>query len=238
MGLDEPGLDSLVFFQTRTNATKARPRNRAGPFSLRKKMIEISVASNIKQVRRELNAMQRKQLPFATALALTRTAQAVQRAETAQIPRKIDRPTPFTQRAIAFDRATKSRLYSVVRVKPVQAAYLGWQISGGVRRPARSATAVPAKTLKLNQYGNIKARRRGLLRNKNRFVATINGVYGIWGRASGRRAKRRIKLIAVLAERAVYKQIFPFYRIAESTAKSVFDRHMHASIERALSTAR
>ena len=59
--------------------------------------ISIDVRADIKGAVKYLNRVQRKQVPFATALALTRTAQDVAKAETAQISKKLDRPTPFTQ---------------------------------------------------------------------------------------------------------------------------------------------
>lgn len=199
--------------------------------------LSLSVTSNIKEVKKQLLNFERKQLPFATAKALTDTAKDAQRAVTAQIPRKIDRPTRFTMNAVGFDRATKRRLESAVFIKPIQAVYLRWQIEGGTRVADGAGTGVPTRNKSLNRYGNIPGRRAGLVKGPNEFIATINGVSGVWRRSRSKRDRRPKLLIAF--ERAVkYQKRLPFYRIAENTARNQFPRRFNSAIALALATAR
>ena len=134
-------------------------------------MIDISLFGQ-SRVKRLLEEFQR-QTPFATALALTRIAQDVKKAETGLL-KTLDRPTPYTLRAIAIRPATKERLESRVfvkdeSVKGVPAAkYLMPQYRGGRRRHKSHEKllqrfgqmpsgwyAVPGKDVRLNRYGNV-----------------------------------------------------------------------------------
>ena len=99
-------------------------------------------------------AGQQKQLRFATAVALTRTAQAIKAALPAVMERDLDRPTAFTKRGIYVKPATKDTLTAVVGLMDKQASYLRWQIAGGTRAPSRQALRLPS-AIKLDQYGNL-----------------------------------------------------------------------------------
>jgi hypothetical protein len=134
----------------------------------------FSVRDNIALVERDLTELQAKELPFATALALTKTAQAVQKDIVAEMGRVFDRPVPFTLRGTYVKPAKKNDLDAAVYFrtfagKGVPAGkYLQAQIYGGVRaqKGAEKALAragllgnkgffVPGPGVKLNQYGNV-----------------------------------------------------------------------------------
>lgn len=135
----------------------------------------LSVKSNIDEVLRFTDRFNR-QFPFAVALALTRTAQDVQRAVYDEQLREFDRPTPYTQRDLFIKKATKSNLVAEVAVKdrlyskttrsPVD--IIGHQYLGGVRkRKAIEVYAtragligereylVPSDGARLDAYGNM-----------------------------------------------------------------------------------
>lgn len=196
----------------------------------------ISVATNIKQVRKQLNRLEREQLPYATAVALTKTAQDIQRAETVQLPKKLDNPTPFTMRAFGIKVATKRHLQSEVFVKPAQFEYLRWAIEGGVRQGRGSGTGVPVGA-RLNKHGNIPGRRKGLIKGKKQFAAKIRGVSGVWQRTGGRRSPG-VALMVAFEKSVRYERRFPFKRIAEGVALSKFDRNLRDALARALASSR
>ena len=75
------------------------------------------------------------QVPYATAVALTKTAQDAARELNAELPRYLDNPTPFTRNAFTLKRATKRDLNAIVFAKDVQAKYLRYQVFGGARAP-------------------------------------------------------------------------------------------------------
>lgn len=200
--------------------------------------MDISIQDDIKQLRRGLTKVQQKQLPFATAQAITDTAFSARKALQVQVNRYIDRPTPFTQRGFLVRRAKKTDLEGAVFIRPEVDKYLRWQIEGGVQtRPITKAKhlLVPV-TAKLNQYGNIKGRRSGVIKKKKRqFIGTIHGVEGVWERIN---RGRNVKLVVAFAPKVRYQKRFPFYKIAGGVVRNTFRKHMERRLARALATAR
>jgi hypothetical protein len=116
--------------------------------------MKINITTNLPEVRR---AMLRfgSQARFAAAVALTRTAQDVQKAVPAELRRVLDNPTDFTTRNSTFVlRATKENLAATVGFKDKQAKYMALQIAGGRRRPGKGGIKLPGN-IQLNAFGNI-----------------------------------------------------------------------------------
>lgn len=142
-------------------------------------MFTISVTENTAAVIRQIGARP-DQLRFATAVALTRTAQAVKVDEQHEMVDVFDRPTPYTLNALYLKPATKADLTAVVWLKDDRAGsggtpdrYLLPEIRGGFRRNKAFEIAlqrvgalppgwvvVPGAACKLDAYGNIS---RGLI---------------------------------------------------------------------------
>lgn len=117
-----------------------------------------------------------QQVAFATALALTRTAEAARVAVQQEMTRVFDRPTPFTLRALRIVPATKSKLEAQVLFKDLGGKSLadaktryGQQVFGGQRvvkafeRRLRkigllgvNEEAVPGQGARLDAYGNMQ----------------------------------------------------------------------------------
>lgn len=145
-------------------------------------MTTIRVSTDVAKFKAALGATMRKQMPFATALALTTVAKAAQGATEGAMPSVFDRPIPFTQRGVAIQPATKAKPIARVFFKDRQAAYLALQETGGARKPRKKALLMP-EAAKVNQHGNMRRSTfEGLKRNKNTFVGTINGASGLWRR--------------------------------------------------------
>jgi hypothetical protein len=196
-------------------------------------MATINVSSNVKQVERSLNDIARKQIPFATARALTTTANLVQARITRELPTIFDRPTPFTMRAIGVTPATKTNQTAVVFVKDAQAKYLEIEETGGTRTPAGVALVLPG-TIKLNMYGNMpKGALQRAKAKTNVFVGTVHGVSGFWMRTKG-----GLKLLAEFKAKATYKPIFKFNERAEQSVKRIFPARLRLALDTALKTAK
>jgi hypothetical protein len=129
----------------------------------------------IERAMSRLSADARRQIPFATALALTRTAKAAEKDLRNEIRTEFDRPTPYIQRGTFIVPAKKNNLQAEVGMidKPKgtnnasPAVYVREQFGGGVRgqKPYERAlqaigalppgwTAQPAAGIKLDRYGN------------------------------------------------------------------------------------
>lgn len=137
--------------------------------------MKVSVSTNIAELTADLNKMQREQLPFATAVALTKVAQRVKAAEVKVMARNFDRPTRFTLNSLFVQQATKRRQEARVWFKDFApkgtpaGKYLMPQVYGGQRPHKRhekalirrgymkqSQYAIPAQGAKLDQYGNMR----------------------------------------------------------------------------------
>lgn len=117
-------------------------------------MISISVTGDFNRMAQQLRDLAEKQARYAAAVALTRTAQDAAKALNDEMPKYLDKPTPFTQRAFTVKRASKIDLQAVVFAKDAQAKYLQYQVAGGSRAPSRKAQRLPT-AIKLNEFGNI-----------------------------------------------------------------------------------
>lgn len=113
-------------------------------------MIKISL-EGAAAIKRAMSDIEKRQLPFATALALTRTANKVERAEVAEMVRVFDRPTRFTLNSLFVRPARKSRLEARVWVKDYASkaeAPTRWllpEVEGGARNQKRSEKLLGAR---------------------------------------------------------------------------------------------
>lgn len=137
----------------------------------------ISVNIDIRDALKQLADIKDKQLPFATSLAINRTAQKVKEREQHEIRDVFYRPTPFIQNSIFIKPSNKTNLTARVGVKdnafgkgipaikPLEA-----EIVGGERRLKRYEVAlraigvlpdgyftVPGEGAEIDSFGNMKA---------------------------------------------------------------------------------
>ena len=115
--------------------------------------MQISVHHNIDSVIANLTGQQR-QVAYATAVALTRTASAIKDALPGELERVFDRPTPFTKRGIYLKAARRDTLTAEVGFMTRQASYLRIQTEGGTRQPTTRGIRLPGN-IELNAFGNI-----------------------------------------------------------------------------------
>lgn len=205
-----------------------------------------------------------KQVKFAAAKSLTRTAWAVAKAEQQEVGRVFDRPTKFVQNAFRVDQATPSKLTSVVSIKPKQAAILLPHIKGGrrgqkgfERKLASEARAdgywVPGAGVKVNAHGNmtlatIKQIAAGLQRSgkyADVFVGVPQGMpsapFGIWARVTkgrGKRATTGIRPLLIKVTQPSYRKRFDFYGVAQRTVDRTFRAEFDKALAAALRSAR
>ena len=103
-------------------------------------MLTFSAKADIRVLERQLDAWAKRQLPFATAQALTAVAKKAADAERREMQRTLDRPEPFTLRGIAVKAARKNDPVAIVYIRPVQARYLAPSIVGAVGPCGRCAS--------------------------------------------------------------------------------------------------
>lgn len=156
-------------------------------------MFRVNVKTDIKEVTRYLTRVQKKQIPFAAAKALTKTAQEVKKGLVNEMKQSFDRPTKFTLNSLYVKPAKKRDLVALVKVKdeslkarpPIE--WLDPQIKGGGRKHKRSERAlisrgimrrdeyiVPGQRAKKNRFGNM---------SKGQMQKILSDVHARWDRA-------------------------------------------------------
>lgn len=168
-----------------------------------------------------LSDLEKKQLPFATMLALNDAMFSVVAAWKEAIPQVFDRPTPFTMNAVLYKKATKDRLFADVYLRDEMrdgtppARYLNREATGGAREEKpfefllRQAGiiggdefVVPARGFPLDQFGNVPGNvARTILSD---LQATRDTADRSTAQSRAKRARRK-----AISKRAVYFESAP-----------------------------
>ena len=136
--------------------------------------MDLKISVNTQALKRRLGDIVERQLPFASARALTQTAKQAQGAVRTAMTEVFDRPTAYTLNSTFVRPATKTKLAARVWLKDeavkavAPAKYLLPQVEGGGRRQKRSEVAlanagilppgwylVPGKSVRLDGAGNV-----------------------------------------------------------------------------------
>lgn len=207
-------------------------------------MVSISIKADIREATKYLAFVEKKQINFAAKNTLNRLAYQGMQGEKKAAKVQINEPIGFTLRGFRYRSATTKRLRSAVYIEPLQWKYLKYIIEGGTRIPPKNRTAVP-RQIKLNKYGNIPGRHGGLIKKQTQFIATINGLYGLWERPpkTKRRGKNKadhdkIWLLARIMNRVEYEKSFKFYETVQTIVHQRFRRIFDKEISKALKSAR
>jgi hypothetical protein len=168
-------------------------------------MATVTMAEQINQCLKNLDDAARKHIPFAVAMALTKTAQLGQRGVVDVMRSRFDRPTPYSLNSLRVVPAKKSDSQPTARVyfkddsfKGTPASkYLSPEVHGGPRSQKRferaliarglmkgGKFAVPAAGAQLDQYGN--ARRSQIVQ-----ILSALRAFGEQGYVANRTGSRR-----------------------------------------------
>ena len=224
--------------------------------------MQISVKSDVKELTRKLNRIQKKQIPYATEKALNDTAFDARAYVMKSMHRYLDRPRKTTVSTVRVKKAHKKkglvakvgfpgkdRDLGTTKWAETPAEIMQRQIAGGTRRPKKKSLAVPTRHFKTNQFGNIPRNKiNTMLANKDKFFSGIpKGIdglknAGIWERMppNSRRkgGKGMIRMAIAWEPKAEYSKRFPFNRVVEASVKKTFRKNFDLQLKRALATAR
>tara|TARA_Y100000289_G_C3930575_1_gene156189 strand:+ start:4428 stop:5024 length:597 start_codon:yes stop_codon:yes gene_type:complete len=197
--------------------------------------MQVNVTSNVAFVEKRLNKIQKKQIPFATSVAINNTLFGLRKEMGKQVDKKLDRPTPFTKRGFLVDKAKKTKLFGILFMKNKVADYMQYQVDGGIRKETKMIPVPFKANARLNKYGNIIGKRTGLIKKNSQFIGTINGTTGVWERTN---KNQRVKLMIGFEGQVNYKPRFPFYKIASKYSGRLFPKNFDRAITKALRTTR
>lgn len=226
--------------------------------------MRVDLKVDMKAFRREMRATVGRQLPFATAQALTATAGRAGLGWQAEIAEKFDRPTPFTVKSVAVIGARKSNLTATVFVKDIAAQYLMPYVDGGRHFLGRKAAILAPKNTTLNAYGNLPRSRIATLKGRRDIyigpIRTRSGelVNGVWqrlatGKSAGPRIKgaarparhsttpgspARLKLLIRFSDPLEVRTRLDFYGRAERAVDAFLVAEFDKALKKALETAR
>lgn len=206
-------------------------------------MLTLSVKSDIRALSKKLDALARKQLPFATAQAINATAEKVRDAERENMIKVLDNPTPFTLNSVAIKRATKSNPVAIVYVKPIAVQYLLPYEVGG-KNKLNSRALIKPVAQKVNQYGNLPRSAMARLKGKpNVFIGKVQTkagvVDGVWQRTKKTRGKAAgLKLMMKFEDAHDVRQHLDYRGVGKRVVAAVFRRELDAAMAKAIAFAR
>lgn len=196
-------------------------------------MFNLNVKSNAKEFTRYLDDVQRRQVPFALARALTWTVQDGQKAVQDHIPAVFEAKVKWWAKnqptGIKIEPAKKDRLTAAVYT---DAYFAKLQEDGGIKAPFKSSKLqVPSERVPKSRRksGGVKV----MLAQKKTF-STKRGVF----RKVGGKKDRRVELLYWKTKTAVIKPRFGFRSVVYNTTLKVFPDKFSRSLASALRLGR
>lgn len=198
-----------------------------------------------------------KQIKFATAVALTRTARRLVPLMEAEVKKVFDNPTQFIVKSFGTTPATKANLTATLFIKDRQAKVLLPHIVGASRsqklfeRKLASDTQadgywVPGAGAPLNAAGNMTRAQIVKIANKLKSSGKYKDVFigqphagtlfGIWARSvrgRGRGALSTLLPLLIKVQQPHYKQRFDFKGVAERNAQKIFNEEFNRAFSQA-----
>ena len=202
--------------------------------------MQISVKSNISAVTKALDAFGKRQIPFATSLALNDAAFAVRK----EIVERTY-PQSFTVRNKRFagamfrvGKASKRNLTATVS-DVLGRDYMTMQAEGGIKRPRGRNIAIPSRQIKRTATGKVPMAKqpRNVLGGKG-YRTTLRSGQPVIAENVGRGAAKRQRVLYLLEPTARIPKRFPFYERGRKVAQTSFARAFNKRFAQARRTAR
>lgn len=200
--------------------------------------MNVNIETNIKRVAKQMNIIQRKQIPFAVSVAInetmgTKKTKGLRAVMSREMNKRLDRPRKSTTTAFYFKSSKKTKLSATLGFYDWAAEFMQYLVHGGIRTSDKNIP-VPYKHAKLNAYGNIRGKKSGLIKNNKQFFGKIGKASGVFEKVKDGSPK----LIIGFSKFVNYKKMFPFYEIAGRYIGFTFPKKFNESLKKALRSAR
>lgn len=200
--------------------------------------MHVTVRTTVADASRWLTDVQKKQIPFATMLALNDSLFFARASAQSGMQRDLDRPTPGTLRGVQVERATKrNESTAAVLIEHGRfERFMRRQVYGGTRV---GAWLIAQDSVPRDSYGNVRGQkglRRRLLAQPRHFEIHTGRTPGIYKRTGSKRGS--IELVALRAARAQYAVRFKFREHVDQAVGKVFPEAFRRRLVKALATAR
>lgn len=201
--------------------------------------MHIKVTSNVGPLAKALDAFGKKQIPFATSMALNDAAFAVRK----EIVERTF-PASFTVRNRRFPsamfrvgKASKRNLVATVS-DVLGRDYMVNQAEGGIKLPRGRNIAIPSRQIKRTTTGKVPKSRqpRNVLGAKG-YKTKLSSGQPVIAENVGRGAAKRQRVLYILEQRARIPKRFPFYERGRAVAQNSFARAFDKRFRQARLTA-
>ena len=222
--------------------------------------IKLSIDQDLKGFER-FTKNYRKQLPFASSVAINNTAFDVKTALGKGTIGAFDKPTNFTQKAFLVKKSKKTALVSHIFAKDKASKYLRYGVKGGVRLPKgfelyfgglKNDGTIPPKSffiptplVKTDKHGNVT--RTTLKRITKGISGNPRGGFFIGtpahnqGKPPGIYKRSREQLFPYFiasTNKPNYQSIFNIEQIAGKVVQRRFNQHFDKAMSKAIATAK
>jgi len=196
---------------------------------------DFSISIDTRATIAALDALARKQAPFATALALTKTAQAAQAEVKRTLPQRFTIRNNFVEKGIRVEAARKrdwprprAAVYSKDR-------FMALQETGGVKTGKSGGSVGVPVTVRRTPKQTLPPSRwpKALLRKPNHFILQTRN-----GPALARRKGGGIELLYGFAKSVKVKPRLGMASTVENVARKAFVREFEKALAHAMRTAR
>lgn len=206
--------------------------------------MKIDIKHDLKKITKHLDDLQKKQIPYATSLALNDLAFQLKDELSDEMEKKFDKPRKFTLNAFRVKKASKRRLRAVVYLHPSR-SYLDMQFTGGKQRPSDGASVLTTPQHKSMFKSGSNDLRRGkigrLLGSKKAFRGTPKGKpggpSGVWQRM-GTKKKPKLRFLAAYTTTRTFRRRIDLRSKADKLVKKQFRRAFHRGMTKAMRGAR
>ena len=202
-------------------------------------MSGITIKTNLKDIQKRFGVKSKKQFMKITSEAINQTAAHVVNVQRNQIFKKLDRPKPFTVKAVVmskFAKPTRANLSAQIVVKDKTASYLHYAYTGKNEYPQEgSAKASPVGEgwKRRDKFGNILVRKRGLKATLNetpnsrknmkgsRFIGKPggSGTFGVWER-QGKKGRDGLELLVAFNPFIKHRKLLSWTKLNVKATKN------------------
>lgn len=210
-------------------------------------MADLSIDLELSPALQWLDDIKRKQLPYATAVALTRTAQRAQSEIRKELPHRFEIRSPFIERGVRIEPASKQKLEAAVLWRGPAGSKFGLSLArqetGGRKRPYSRALpsgylALP-RDVKRGAKGIIpRSQRPGALLKRKRVFIQEDAGRGAAIMQRGAKGTPPVMLYYLDRRPARIRPRFEFRETAEKVARRVWRKEFGQAFAKALATRR
>lgn len=220
-------------------------------------MVQVSVESNIREVLSEFDRISHVSVQYAISYAINDTLFELRKSLPNELEEVFDQPVAFTTSPNAWevDKSRAQTLEGEIRMRPLQAEYMKFQVYGGTELPKKKAIPVPSaqgsmrashgglKKSWKNAFGNDRRYFTGIpkqSRNGSGNIKPIPGLYRRYGKSKWNKRLQKhtggyLKLQVSFESETQYSKRWDFHAFASHYFQAQFEENFRRRMQEQLS---